>query len=350
VLFIACLLSLEAAIRVYSFWFFPRMMVLDDRLGWRHAGGVRKRFTNEDGEAVTVIQNSYGHRGAEHSSERAEGKYRVLVLGDSFTEGAHVAESDLFSAQLERLTHQVEVLNAGVGGYGTVQQYLYFVSEGIRFKPHLLLLMFFENDLSDNCLSYYAGFGPRPFARLRHDEVEIVERLEPEDFLRFTLPVPFRLTLSRYSYLYYFLNTYVYQRLFAHRMRELQQADLRRTVECGRYQIVHRLIARMNDMMQAEGDAFALVLIPTREDVDRGYSAAQEPIVKFCEEKTLKCLPLLSRFVRERNLGMRLYFDVDIHWTRVGHRIAAEEISDFLSHIRAPEEIQAARTSRPTTR
>ena len=332
---IACLLCLEVAIRVYSAWLSPRMMVLDDRLGWKHAGHVRKAFANEDGDKFIVDQNRYGHRGREYNLQRTTGKYRVLILGDSFTEGVQVSQEDLFSARLERMNQQIEVLNAGVGGYGTVQEYLYYVSEGVRFRPNLLLLMFVPNDLSDNCLSYYAGFGPRPYALVRDGEVEIVERLEPREFLRFTIPVPFRAVLSRHSYLYYFLNTHVYQKLFARRMRELEREDLRRTTNCGRYQIFYWLVSRMNEMMKADGGDFAVVLIPTDEDVRRGYSAAEEPILKFCNEAALKCLQLLSRFVGERRSGTRLYFDVDIHLTRLGHAIAAEEISSFLSHIMA---------------
>jgi hypothetical protein len=328
-----CVIGLEAAIRAFSTWVVPRMMVLDDRLGWRHAGGVRKSFTNEDGETFIVAQNRFGHRGREYPLQKTAGKYRVLILGDSFTEGAHVAEDDLFSARLERANPQLEVLNTGVGGYGTVQEYLYFLSEGVRFKPDLLVLMFFDNDLSDNCLSYYAGFGPRPYARLRQGEVEIVERLEPTDFLRFTMPVPFQSTLSRHSYLYYFLNTYVYQRLFARRMRELQKTDVGKTLDCGRYEILSWLVTRMNDMMRAAGGDFAMILIPTAEEVSRGSSTTQEPIVRFCEARAMHCLQLLNRFARERASGARVYFDADIHWTRVGHEIAAAEIGAFLSQI-----------------
>lgn len=46
----------------------------------------------------------------------------MLVLGDSFTEAIQVGEVDLFTSQLEVLHPNVEVLNAGVGGYGTVQE------------------------------------------------------------------------------------------------------------------------------------------------------------------------------------------------------------------------------------
>lgn len=39
-----------------------------------------------------------------------------------------------------------------------------FLKEGLSFNPDLVVLMFYENDLTDNLLSYYPGFGPRPYA------------------------------------------------------------------------------------------------------------------------------------------------------------------------------------------
>lgn len=326
----ACLALLELGVRIYSSLWFPRMMILDDRLGWKHAGGVSRVFSDEDSHRFIVTQNSYGHRGKQYSFQRTVGKHRVLILGDSFTEGVHVSDDEVFSAQLETLATDIEVINAGIGGYGTVQQYLYLVSEGLRFNPHLVLLMFFDNDLSDNCLSYYPGFGPRPYATLSGGQVRIIETLDPTQFLRFTVPVPFQVTLSRYSYFYYFVNTSVYQRLFSKQMKDLRTRDMAMTESCGTYEIFYWLAMKMKLLLESRNAGFALVLIPTREDVDQNYSVAQAPIVEFCEESGLRCLQLLGRFARERAAGVRAYFKEDIHWTKAGHKIAAEEIHRFL--------------------
>ena len=93
---------LELGLRAYSTFFFPKMMVLDDQLGWKHAVNVRRIFVNEYGEKALVIQNAHGRRGPLREFKRRERRFRVLVLGDSFTEGVQVSEDDLFTAQLER--------------------------------------------------------------------------------------------------------------------------------------------------------------------------------------------------------------------------------------------------------
>jgi hypothetical protein len=54
---------LEGFVRVFSLIFYPKMMVLDDRLGWKHARNVEKTYVNEYGKEILVRQNAYGHRG-----------------------------------------------------------------------------------------------------------------------------------------------------------------------------------------------------------------------------------------------------------------------------------------------
>jgi hypothetical protein len=245
------------------------MMVLDDRLGWRHARTVKKTFQNEDLEYVAVKHNAYGHRGTDYGLVKSSGKYRILILGDSFTEGVHVKEAELFSSRLEKIDNEVEAVNAGVGGYGTVQEYLYLTGEGLLFSPDLVLLMFFENDLSDNCLSYYPGFGPRPYATWKNGALQIIEQLEYEEFGKFIVPVPLWRFMSRHSYLYYFVNMNIYQKIFADTMRRLQRSDLERTRECGKYEIFLAIVKRMRSLLAAEKVRFGIVLIPTAHCVRR---------------------------------------------------------------------------------
>src|SRR5262245_7562821 len=188
--FVVSLLLLEGTVRVYLAIVAPKMMVLDAKLGWRHAANVGRTFVNEDGEAVRVSQNANGHRGLFRSYEKRHDKFRILTLGDSQTEAVQVGEEDLFTARIEQADPHFEVLNAGVGGYNTVQEYLYLASEGLQFNPDLVLLMFMENDLTDNGIPYSAGFGPRPYSTYTEEGAQIVEQLVSTPFERFILPLP----------------------------------------------------------------------------------------------------------------------------------------------------------------
>jgi hypothetical protein len=193
--------------------------------------------------------------------------------------------------------------------------------------------MFYSNDLADNCLSYSPGLGPRPYAVLDGGNVRIVKELDPTEFRKFTLPVPLAMDLNRSSYLFNFLNSRVYQAFFAAKLRRLAQADFRRTQACGRYEIFFGLVRGMSEVLEARGAALVVALIPAEEDLVAAHAEVHGPIVRFCQESGFTCLPLLERFQQERATGAKLYFDTDIHWTRDGHRIAADEVATVLRPI-----------------
>lgn len=332
---IASVVLLELGLRVYSAFFFPKLMVLDEKLGWKHAANVRKVFVNEYGERALVAQNAHGRRGPFRDFTHRERRFRILVLGDSFTEGVQVGEHDLFTAVLERNLPDIEFINAGVGGYGTVQEHLFLASEGLKYNPDLVILMFFENDLSDNCLPYYPGFGPRPYAAIRSDGVHIIEELDPSEFRKFLLPAPFQLTLNAHSYFYYYLNSRIYHRLRTDEMRQAQKDDLKKTSERDRSLVFSSVLNRMIDLLKSRKITFLVTRIPKREDLTNGRGSIDEAISTLCREADVTYLSLLDRFTREDSSGRGLYFQEDIHWTRKGHQIAAQEIGSRLATLPA---------------
>jgi len=330
---LASLLLFEIGLRAYAGLIYPKMMIFDPLLGWRHSPNVRRAFVNEFGEKVWVVQNSYGHRGPLRTREHTPETFRIVALGYSFTEGVQVDESDLFTAQLERTDSRFQVLNAGVGGYGTVQEYLYLASEGLKFEPNVVLLMFYENDLTDNALTYYPGFGPRPYATFQHSNFVIVETLNASDYEKFIIPVPFRMVLNNHSFLYYFVNSRIYQPLLSRRMKQLEQADLHKTEVSTRYEIFYRVLDKMYGLVKDHGIGLVVVLIPTAEQVARGYSEAATVIRQYCDAHGMHCLSLLESFRHHPASGDPLYFPIDIHWTKEGHKVAAEEIRNYLSSL-----------------
>jgi hypothetical protein len=86
--------------------------------------------------------------------QKPAGLMRILSLGDSFTIGYEVSLEETFSSVLEKELrsrgYRVEVINAGVSGYGTAEECLYLERELFRYQPDLVILTFYGNDLSDN--------------------------------------------------------------------------------------------------------------------------------------------------------------------------------------------------------
>lgn len=120
----------------------------DPVLGWAHEPGQEGIFETPQFR-TTVRINDNGLRDRPHSYERQDDKKRVLVLGDSFAWGYGVEESRRFSQLLEKSLN-VEVINAGVSGYSTDQELLWYKNEGIKYETDLVILSLTGNDVGDN--------------------------------------------------------------------------------------------------------------------------------------------------------------------------------------------------------
>lgn len=152
---VVVVLVFELVLRVVGFsaplWYRP-----DPVVGWALRPGVEGWFTSE-GRAYVRI-NSEGLRDREHSIAKPKDVYRIAVLGDSVSEAMQVDMKDAYWSLLQgRLSRcgyapgrRIEVINFGVSGFGTAQEYL-MLKAAMPYRPDLVLLQFMDgNDLTDN--------------------------------------------------------------------------------------------------------------------------------------------------------------------------------------------------------
>ena len=332
--FLMCITPLlcEGVVRVYSWIAFPKMMRIDTSYGWYHARDSQKVFVTE-GESALIVQNRLGHRGPNYGARPAPGKRRVLVIGDSFTEGSHVGEEELFTNIIVNKYSNLEVMNAGIGGWSTVQEYLYLRKAGIKLQPDLVLLMFFENDLVENCISFYPSIGPRPFAYMQNGQLEINENPSADEWRKYVLPLPFALQLNRYSLAYNFFNFRVYQRLRASHLRQLEYEDVKKTDSYPKLEIEMMILRKMNKILKENAILFAIGMIPTRDDAVKGVSNIHVPLLSFCREEDIPCISLVNPLKEEYDKSNKPYFEIDIHWNRVGHKVASEVLGRFIEQV-----------------
>ncbi len=112
---------------------------------------LRPGFAGVTHLGVPVVVDSIGLRSPEVATPKPAGTRRVLVLGDSVTFGAGVPEEQTFSRRLEaqlrsELACPVEVVNAGVSGYGTVEEADLFEEVGLALAPDVVIVLHVEND------------------------------------------------------------------------------------------------------------------------------------------------------------------------------------------------------------
>jgi lysophospholipase L1-like esterase len=115
------------------------------------------RHTSIDG-SWEFRTNAQGFRD-DHNYEyqKPVGLRRVLVLGDSQTQGFEVRQSATFAKLLEqRLRTKVidaQVLNTGISGFGTAEELMFLEHEGMKYHPDAVVLAFFGNDFDDSVKS-----------------------------------------------------------------------------------------------------------------------------------------------------------------------------------------------------
>lgn len=162
IVLVVCLCLAEIGIRLYHhtndrqrFIWLP-----DQFLGYVHSRNNRFKHHYTETETITVdhTTNSFGLLGDQIKRIKSAGTFRVLVLGDSFTEAIQVPQTKNFCARLQSLLagvgdspyQTIEVLNAGVSGYSPLNYYLNYVREWHRLKPDLVLVQLFANDVFED--------------------------------------------------------------------------------------------------------------------------------------------------------------------------------------------------------
>lgn len=133
----------------------------DVTIGWTLKPNYTGECLDSGGQSATEITiNSLGLRDSSVETPKPRNTFRILILGDSMTFGAGVNEDRTYPEILGQLFigdgkyHHVEVINSGVPGYGTSQEYLLYKRLAESVQPDLVILGFFVgNDLADNlCL------------------------------------------------------------------------------------------------------------------------------------------------------------------------------------------------------
>ena len=130
----------------------------DRTKGWfnrRNATGTSPIGQGPDAALVTT--NALGLRGAD-IGPKTPGTTRVLLVGDSFVFGVGLDEEHTLSARLQRMLGAAgrpsEVLNLGVAGYSTDQEYVLFRELAERLAPDVVVLVVCDNDFEGNTLDF----------------------------------------------------------------------------------------------------------------------------------------------------------------------------------------------------
>jgi lysophospholipase L1-like esterase len=134
--------------------------VEDPVLDWRYVPNSEVRNGR-----VVYRYNAAGFRDTDHVVQKPAGVKRILVLGDSVTEGYGVEWPHVFAHVLQsRLGKRYEVINIAAGGLNTPQEVHLLEMAGVQYGPDLVVVNFVLNDVD-----FYTRFGAAQRAAVEGD-------------------------------------------------------------------------------------------------------------------------------------------------------------------------------------
>ena len=348
----ASLLLAEAALRIAGVRY-PAFYIVDPERGFALRPGAEGVWSREGRGSVRI--NQAGFRGADVPEVRAPGVLRVAVLGDSFTEALQVDEQDTFVQRLQSsLTADrscalrsnfpagVQVLNFGVGAYGTGQELLTWRHLAQRYRPDLVLLTVYPgNDFTDN---EPIPRKDRPvFVLEANDQLQIDQRFRETTAFRWRRSLPGRLIdgLMNHSRLLQLLNEA--KNRLASRPSSTSTAPVSSTASDQAWRLTDRLIGTLAAEVAADGARFVVISTSAPEQV--WPNIQERPQKPFAREQRLSALlarrripylPLAPGLQRQADRDRLVLHGFEGqapghgHWNPRGHRLAAAAITPWL--------------------
>lgn len=287
---------------------------------------------------ANVRLNRYGFREREFPTQKAPGAYRVAFIGDSYTFGQGIAESErmsnLLEADLREEAPNVEVLNFGNAGNNTADEVVVLQKVLGELDPDFVVLQWFVNDVE------YKGprvNGPQPL------------QARPSRIIRL------RRWLRNSSVLYFLAGE------VAHRIQETMgptyEAELSRhvvddqSVEWRAHDEALRTFIRA---CRDRNIGVAVVLVPSAMPTAGApypLSFLHDRVLEVCGREGALCTDLLTIFkpymddaTRYQQLWVNRF---DPHMGRLANQIAAQQ----LMKVVAPSVlVEAASLGAPTPR
>jgi hypothetical protein len=312
--FVSPLLLTEGAARIYANFFlhYPNLHKYDKILGWKLRPSI-SAYRKTRAFSYNINTDVHGLRSEHIDLDRKPDTYRLLILGDSFAFGEGLEVQNRFDHQLKTLHFPgktLEVVNAGVMGYGTDQELLYFSQNGLRFRPNLVILMTYENDLEDIMLD---------FNNTRYKPKYV---LKEDNLLLTGVPVPFRSQIRDYSYVYTFLYLTWLSKTYTAPKFDVHDATT----------LLLRLRDEMSKLCQQNNIVFVHVLFSSLKSLQTQDLHWKVPLLQVSDEKPIHLVDLDPAFLEQPDVHT-LFLEGNVHWNSRGSFIVGQVLMDKIGEL-----------------
>lgn len=335
--------AIEGGLRLYGAFegstTFQSLFMDDPEVGIRLRPGARIRYSTVEFSAEIAI-NAQGVRDDEPIGPKAANERRIVVLGDSLVFSVQVDHAQTFCELLEQQLNAAggperwRVINAGVQGYGPVDDWFFFDRVAAAFDPDVVLIAaFVGNDAveaADGGPSIEAG---RPL-RTAEPAARQIRRIVRSS-------VVLQLVRLRYDQLKARFVTGTPERPLASYLTD-PPPFVQRGLDVSR-----AAFGKIADRAKGVGARTGIVLVPARfqtDDTDYGHlkRAVEEAggvldrnsaSRRFDEALQPLGLPMIDLqpvlFAEPDRQG--LFFQRTVHLTPRGHQVVARTLFDFVT-------------------
>lgn len=319
---------------------FQQLFMPDDVIGYRLRPGASTRFSTP--EFTTDISiNARGVRD-DPIGEKRPGERRIVVLGDSIVMAVQVEARETFTRGLQQMLNadpdgpEYRVINAGVQGFGPVEELLFFERVAARFEPDLVLVVVFVANDAIEAADRRWRLDPE---RRRNPDLQTaadirLRRLVRQSMVAQILRLRVRQVLDRFG-----PRPAPDRRVLGYAIDPPDEVERA-------FGIARTVLGRLVRSARSRGARSAIVLMPARFQLDPqefgrveamvasdGYTITIDGATKrFAAALAPLGIPILDMLpaYRRDSDPLSIFFRRTVHLTPAGHALTATRLAEFL--------------------
>jgi hypothetical protein len=300
-----------------------RFCRFDHDLGWAPLENVT--YVEKD---YVVHQNQFGLRGPDDVQlKKTSGRKRILVLGDSYVWGVGASQEELFTAPEVYRTND-ELINCGVSGYGTDQEYLFYLLKGQKFDVDQVVLAFtlyndVENNLNSKQYSYL-----KPYFTLNGGQLVL-----HNDHVRYSMVDNFFRDLKRYCRVWNLAHDGVDGLIhtFLRKPKHLEAEVSVSEADREGIELTLAILKKLKEAVEARHAEFYVVFIPYKPRVEN-HLPENHPFAPLLAtgltRMGISYREPYPEFLKSAIAGVDPFHPVDNHFNAAGHALFAKFVTD----------------------
>jgi lysophospholipase L1-like esterase len=244
---------------------------------------------------------------SEHEiNKNKNSKFRILALGDSFTEGVGINYKDTWVKQMETRWNasNVQTINAGIGGSDPVYAFALYRDKLRDFKPDMVVMTINSTDIKD--IGYRGGF-----ERFRKDGTAGKDAPSWE-----------------WIYASNHLVRMILRGAFHYDSGLLKNTDSdemkRKSVR-----IIEETMVKLNSLTKKENCELLVVLQPSLQEFNDGKHTpffGQLTLARFLKERDINYVDVSHEFKKKGTSIQDYYYPLDTHFNKKGYSLFGETI------------------------